>query len=237
MKRSAVGGVLALAVAAGTANAAFFSFASDRNPDGPTFSGNTSRSTIIRDGRPFDADNQITITFLVDRDEDGPGAPEAIESRVEFEGDIGSYLLLNRGARFLHTWDFEGGFRIIEQATNQTIFQASFGAALVTSLSEARTTMGISATIENNIDADPSLTFTTAGRLADIDVSQSKSFAFTLTNLRQQANNQRVPVVQSNFGGEGPWVSEGSFSARAIPTPGALALAGMGLLVAGRRRR
>jgi hypothetical protein len=237
VKRSAFGAVLALAVAAGSANAAFFSFASDRNPDGPTFSGNTSRSTIIRDGRPFDADNQITITFLVDRDEDGPGAPEAIESRLEFEGDIGAYLLLNRGSRFLHTWDFEGGFRVIEQATNQTIFQASFGAALLTSLSESRSNMGVSATIENNVDADPSLTFTTGGRLADLDVSQSQSFAFTLTNLRQQGNALRVPVVQNNFGGDGPWISEGSFSARAIPTPGALALAGMGVLVAGRRRR
>lgn len=237
MKRNTVGAVLALAVAAGSANAAFFSFASDRNPDGPTFAGNTSRSTLIRDGRPFDGNNQVTISFLVDRDEDGPGAPEAIEARLEFEGDVGGYLLLNRTSRFLHTWDFNGGFRVVEQATNQTIFQASFGAALVTSLSESRTLMGVSATIENNIDADPSLSFTTAGRLADIDVSQSKSFAFTLTNLRQQGNALRVPVVQSNFGGEGPWISEGSFSARAIPTPGALALAGMGMLVAGRRRR
>ena len=83
-------------------------------------------------------------------------------------------------------------------------------------------------------DDTGALTFATFGALSDIDVSQLRDFAFSLSNVRL-ANGNRVPVEQGALGT--PWKAEASFSAHAVPAPGAITLAGLGGLVMARRRR
>jgi MYXO-CTERM domain-containing protein len=106
---------------------------------------------------------------------------------------------------------------------------------LFSSWSNSANQLGRSGQIQANDQADPSLSFSTGGVLADIDVSQQRDFAFSLSNV-QLANGNRVPVTANGISTV-PWSAEGSFSASAIPAPGALALAGLGMIATARRRR
>ncbi len=226
---SAVG---ALALAAGAANAALFSFASDRNADGPTFSG--LAPNVITDGRPQDGDGAVTTLFLVDRDEDGAGPVQAIASRFEYNAVVTNYQAVVFGGQFSHQFTLDGSFSIVDVNTNQPIFTVNFDNAFLSSWSNSMASLGRSAQMQNNDDSDPGLTFQTFGVLADVDVSDLRDFGFSLSNVRL-ANGNRVPVTANGLGT--PWRAEGSFSAHAIPAPGAVALGALGALVITRRRR
>ncbi len=221
----------ALALAAGAAQAAHFSFASDGNPNGPTFSG--LAGSVITDGRPQDADNAVTVNFLVDRDEDGPGVAQSIAARFEYSAVITNYSVAPFAGQFNHQFSLQGTFSIIDASTDQAVFVASFGNALFSSWSNSAASLGRSASMQGNDDTG-ALTFATFGALSDIDVSQLRDFAFSLSNVRL-ANGNRVPVEQGALGT--PWKAEASFSAHAVPAPGAITLAGLGGLVMARRRR
>jgi len=222
----------AFALAAGAANAALFSFASDRNADGPTFSG--LAPAAITDGRPQDGDGAVTVTFLVDRDDDGPGVAQSIAARFEYDAVVTGYQVAAFGGQFSHQFTLDGSFSIIDASTNLPIFVASFDNAFFSSWSNLQASLGRSAQMQDNDDSDAGLTFATFGTLADIDVSQSRDFGFSLSNVRL-ANGNRVPIGGNGLGT--PWRAEGSFSAHAVPAPGAIALAAMGGLVIARRRR
>lgn len=226
-------GCLALAVAAGSANAALFSFASDRNQDGPTFSAIAVNS--VNDGRGFDANGAVTVDLLADRDGDGPQGPQVVAGRFEFAASITSYSVVNFAGQFIHNFTLNGAFSIIDDSTNAAIFTATFQNALFSSFSNTANQLGRSGQIQANDGADPTLAFATAGVLADIDVSADRSFGFSLSDL-QLANGNRVPVSANGITNV-PWTSEGSFSAAAVPSAGSAALMGLGLLTAARRRR
>jgi len=223
----------ALAIAAGSSHAALFSFASDRNQDGPTFSALAVNA--VSDGRALDANGAITIDFLADRDNDGPGAAQSVASEFEFAANITGYQMVAFGGQFIHNFTISGAFSVIDAGTEAVIFQATFNNALFSSWSNSANQLGRSGQIQANDQADPSLSFSTGGVLADIDVSQQRDFAFSLSNV-QLANGNRVPVTANGISTV-PWSAEGSFSASAIPAPGALALAGLGMIATARRRR
>lgn len=222
----------AIALAAGAAQAALFSFASDRNPDGPTFSG--LASSVITDGGPQDANGAVTVSFLVDRDDDGPGVAQVIEGRFEFNAVITAYSVVGFSGQFNHQFALDGSMSIIDTATNLPVFVAAFDNALFSSWSNSQASLGRSAQMQDSDESDLGLSFATFGALADIDVSAQRDFGFSLSNVRL-ANGNRVPVNQGALGT--PWRAEGSFSAHAVPTPGALALGALGGLVMARRRR
>ncbi|MDX2146364.1 MAG: PEP-CTERM sorting domain-containing protein [Planctomycetota bacterium] len=223
---------LSLALAAGSAQAAFFSFASDRNNDGPTFtSGNSSVS--ILDGRTRDGNNTVLTNFLVDVDENGPVAEVAYDTRFQFTGSLANYQVTSVAGTNIHAFTVNGSFEIIANDSNAAIFTATFTDAVFTSISESRTLLGRTANISAD-DTTNAVTFTTAGPLANIDVSGNRNFNFTLTAL-QTLNGARVGVSANGLLQD--WISEGSFSAQAIPTPGSLALAVLGVAGMARRRR
>lgn len=226
-------GCASLALAAGSAHAALFSFASDRNQDGPTFSALAVNA--VNDGRSLDANGVITVDFLADRDNDGPGAAQSITSNFEFAANITSYQVVAFGGQFIHNFTLSGAFSVVDASNQQVIFHAMFNNALFSSWSNSANQLGRSAQIQANDQADPTLSFATAGALADIDVSQDRDFAFSLSNV-QLANGNRVPVTPNGIS-QVPWSAEGSFSAAAIPAPGVLALGGLGLIATARRRR
>ncbi|MFZ4574111.1 MAG: hypothetical protein ACOYN0_06915 [Phycisphaerales bacterium] len=227
-------GCSALAIAAGSSHAALFSFASDRNQDGPTFSALAVNA--ISDGRSLDANGVISVDFLADRDNDGPGAAQSVEAQFEFAANITSYQVVAFGGQFIHNFTISGAFNIVQPGAQPTvIFHAMFNNALFSSFSNSANQLGRSAQIQANDQADPSLMFATGGVLADIDVSDQRDFAFSLSNV-QLANGNRVPVSANGITAV-PWSAEGSFSASAIPAPGVLALGGLGLIATARRRR
>lgn len=228
--------VLAATCIAGAAQASFFSFASDRNPDGPTFAGATTGPGVVRDGRPFDGNNSVSVNFLADLDEDGPNAPQSFDARFEFDGNLSGYQMISFGTRFVHVFNLDGAFSVINNADDTTLFQATFRGATFASISNSAGLLGQSASLSNDDAADASLVFTTGGALAGVGVDSSRDFVFTLTNLRLSGNGGRVGVTP---GGSvsGPWIAEGSFSAQAVPSAGSLALLGLGLGAMGRRRR
>jgi hypothetical protein len=233
--RSFTMGCLALSVSAGCANAALFSFASDRNQDGPTFSAIALNA--VNDGRGLDADGAVTVDLLADRDGNGPMGAQVIAGRFEFAATITNYAVANFAGQFIHNFTLSGAFSIIDNSTNAAIFTATFQNALFSSFSNTANQLGRSGQIQSNDAADPALGFTTAGALADIDVSAERSFGFSLSDL-QLSNGNRVPVSATGITNV-PWTSEGSFSAAAasVPSTGSAALMVLGLMTAARRRR
>ena len=123
--------IAALAFAAGSAQAALFSFASDRNTDGPTFSALASNT--VSDGRTLDANGIISVDFLADRDDNGPIAAQSILARFEFSANITSYQPVPFAGQFIHNFTLSGGYNIIDDATNAVIFSATFSNALFSS--------------------------------------------------------------------------------------------------------
>jgi len=231
--KSFVMAVGALAFAAGSSHAALFSFASDRNSDGPTFSG--IAPGVITDGRPDDTSGGVTVMFLIDRDNDGPGVAQAISSRFEYNAVVTGYQVTPFGAAFIHSFTLDGTMSIVDAATNDVIVAINFDNALMSSWSNSASSLGRSAQMQDNVDTDPGLSFSTFGAAADLAFEQLTDIGFSLTNVRLE-NGNRVPVIGGQPGT--PWLAEASFSGSSvIPAPGALALASMAAVVITRRRR
>lgn len=227
-------GIGALMMLAGSAQASFFSFSSDRNTDGPTFSSLSGKS--VSDGRPFDVTGKVTIDFMYDADENGPGAATIIPASFEFDATATSYAVTPFAGSFIHSWTLAGTYKFTELTTGTTFFSAAFGNALMTNFSDSSTLLSLSGSILSNKPADGSLAFATAGALAGVDVSGGQDFSFSLSAFRSAANGGRVGVAaDGSFLSQ--WKSEGSWSAHAVPAPGALALIGLGGLMLAKRKR
>lgn len=232
--RNAFTAIAALTLAAAAAQATTFSFSSDRNTDGPTLASLASGS--VRDGRPFDLGGTVIVDFLYDVDEDGPAGPGIIPASFELDASVTGYAMTPFAGNFIHSWTLEGTFRFIELTSGEAFFSAAFGNALLTNFSDSPTLLAASGSLLSNSSADPALTFTTAGPLAGMDVSAGEDFSFSLSALRGSADGARVPIA-ADGGFLTSWKAEGSWSARAVPAPGAMALLGLGAMILARRQR
>ncbi|MDX2132807.1 MAG: hypothetical protein SFY69_12225 [Planctomycetota bacterium] len=226
--RPAVLASLATLAASGLAQAAFVSFASDTNPAGPTFRGFPVGAAL---GRLQD-DAPVSVNFLVDLDEQGPGGPVSIPATFDFDATLNSYAY----AGGVHVYNTSGYFQFNEAAGGGLILRVEWQNGAFTSLGPGPNALGPSGSVLSNSAADPSMVITTGGILGGIIASgRDNSFAFTLTDLFDLARNP-VPVQNGgNIGAE--FTAEGSFSGRVVPTPGALVLLGLGGLAIVRRRR
>ncbi|MCC6677704.1 MAG: hypothetical protein IT436_11215 [Phycisphaerales bacterium] len=226
--------IAALTLAAASASATTFSFSSDRNTDGPTLASLQAGSVI--DGRPFDLGGQVIVDFFYDMDEDGPGGPAIIPASFEFNAVITNYTAVPVGGDFLHSWTLEGQYKFTELTTGQTFFTATFANALMSNFSDSATLLSKSGSLQSNKPADAALAFTTGGALTGVDLTALQNFSFSMSALRSAANGGRVAIAaDGRF--LSPWKSESSWSARAVPAPGAAALLAFGGLIVARRRR
>lgn len=226
--------IAALALAAGSAQATFFSFSSDRNTDGPTFASTGAKS--VRDGRPFDLSGTVIVDFMFDLDEDGPAGPSVIPAAFEFSADITNYSVTPIAGNFIHSWTLSGDYRFVELTSGTEFFSASFGNALMANFSDSASLLSTSGSLLSNKPADGALAFTTAGPLAGVGVNAEQSFSFSLSAFRNAGNGSRVAVA-GDGGFLAQWKSEGSWSAKAAPAPGSVGLLGLGGLLLARRKR
>ncbi len=213
---------------AGMAQGAFVSFASDTNPAGPTFSGFPVGAAL---GRITDA-TPVQVNLLVDLDEQGPGGPVSVLTNFVFDATLDSYIF----AGGVHIYNTSGSFTFTDAGTNELVLRIQWGGGAFTSLGTGPNALGTSGAVLSNSAASNPFIVTTGGILGGIDPTGGEnSFAFTLTNLFSVTGGA-VPVLQGGNIGSA-FTAEGSFSGRIIPTPGALALLGLGGLAIARRRR
>ena len=239
MKRAMI--PLAIAALAGTANASFFSFASDNDDQSWTFSG--------MGGGMFDAaDATDALTLLID-DNNGPLAP--LELSVEFDADFALTYVASvaiGGGNFLHTYTVDGMFTFDDANSGDQLFQVDFTGAVLTAPGGENSWSSTAAALGSDTFTD--VTYTSFVEFADYGVFEGESvgpddFGFDLTVLNTSGE---IPFgdpdalgvdLDPNFLPAAQWWSEGSFSGSAtfVPAPGSIALLGLGGLVAFRRKR
>lgn len=222
--RSLFGSGVVLAIA-GMAQASTFSFAADTNFDGPILQGGptTANTSLIRDGSTQNSDGTVQVNFTWDPDGDGPGGSVVIPSKLELLADSTSYSKINVGGIWIHTYVFKGSYEFRQQSDNAMLMSVAFNSGVWTSASASEFAWGSTATLQCSEGIDGSLSFTAGAPLGFIDLSSSENFAFTLTDIRTLNGGGPVPI-----GADGTpqafWKSEASWSAQAVPAPGAMAL-------------
>ncbi|MBI1191531.1 MAG: hypothetical protein GC200_12720 [Tepidisphaera sp.] len=228
----------ALSALTGIANADFFSFASDIAGASPTFQGvptDPPGSGGIADAGPLSPSGRVNTMLLWDPDNDGPQPAMAFASYMTFQAGLSQPLLTPFAGGFIQSWVANGQYEFHDAANDSLILRVTFSNAAFISFTDNPNFLGSSATLQSSEVTDGGLTFTGFGPLAGRNLSGPRSQAFTLTALRGP-NGQRAGVAQGGFVLPG-WVSEGSWSANAVPAPGALALGGLGGLLVFRRSR
>ncbi|MBL8964759.1 MAG: hypothetical protein KF787_11390 [Phycisphaeraceae bacterium] len=210
---------------AGAAQASTFSFAADSNFDGPILQGGptTSNTSLIRDGSSQNSDGAVQVNFTWDPDGDGPGGSVVIPSRLELLASSTLYSKTNVAGIWIHTYTFQGSYEFRQQSDNVLVMAVQFGSAVWTSVSASEFTWGSTATLQSSEQIDGSIAFASGAPLGFIDLSSSENFAFTLTDLRS-LNGGGLVEIESDGTPRSLWKAEASWSAQAVPAPGAMAL-------------
>jgi uncharacterized protein (TIGR03382 family) len=229
-----------VALAAGTAQAAFLSFASDTADRAWTFTGNGA--TITNGTGPTNP-----IVLHVD---DNNGQLPRLDVSTNFTANMTlSYVAsvpLGGGA-FSHNYLASGTFSFVDILSGVTLLQTTFSNALYTARggqSSWFTTGALQAdsfggAVVNMIWGGASL----PGYGLAPGAVVSHGFAFDLTVVNTSGaipyNFQNPGVaLGTNFLPSTTWFSESSFSAGVLPTPGTVSLMGLaGLAILRRRRR
>lgn len=230
--------VALLASLAGTAKADFFSFASDRNGQGPIFQGVPVTPPGLggfADAGPLNPGGRVTPNLLWDADQNGPNPAVTFPAYFTFQAGFSNAAITPIAGGFLESWTATGQYEFHDPTTNAVILRVQFNNAAFVSFSDAPNLLGETATLQSSGATDPGLTFTGFGPLAGRDFSGLRTQSFTLTALRG-AQGGRAPISQGGLILPG-WVSEGSYSASAVPAPGSLVLGGLGGLLMFRRDR
>jgi hypothetical protein len=223
-----------IAIAAGAAQAATFSFASDTNPSDFTFAGAGGE---VRDAQ----DPTDPVVLLVD---DSNGPLPAISFNVEFEAEFDiDYVNSAQVAPgvYTHSYALNGTFSF-RQAGNDLLRGTITDGAMVAL--GGGVSWGSTGTILGSDDpGSVEYTWLGADLPAGYGVFNGTSVgiddaAFTLTFL-QSALGSGVSLHPITLLPLGEWTSEGSFSGTAffVPAPGSITLLGAAGLAGSRRRR
>jgi MYXO-CTERM domain-containing protein len=234
----------ALALGAGSANAAFFSFASDSADHAWTYTGN---GATISNGTNGNAD---PLTLMID-DENGLASPLVVS--VSFSAQytltfVGSVNL--PGGAIGYNYAASGQFVFNDIASGTALLTTNFSNALFSARGDQSrwfTTAGLQ--VDDSGGATVSMIWGGAALpqygLAPGSLNGSpRGFAFGLSVINTSGSipyNGTGPGVAINANTKLPtqqWFSESSYSANGrVPTPGTLALLGLGGLAMRRRRR
>lgn len=234
----------AVAFAAGSANAAFFSFASDTTDHAWVFTGNGAGVSNATNG------NADPIVLHID-DENGLATP--IQVSVSFAAQytlsfVGSVNL--PGGAVSYNYAASGSFTFTDIVSGTTLLTTNFSNALFTARGS---TTAWSTTAALQVDDSNGATVSMVWGGANLPAyglapgalsSSPRGFAFDLTTINTSGSipyNGSGPGVAINANSKLPsqtWWSESSYSANArVPAPGPIALLGLGGLVLRRRRR
>ncbi|MFA6043995.1 MAG: PEP-CTERM sorting domain-containing protein [Phycisphaerales bacterium] len=231
----------ALAAASSAQAVTTFSFASDTDPSQFTFSGNGAQ---VSNGTPAP-----TVTLLVGN---GNGGQAPLSFNVEFRSNFSiSYVVSTPvSGGFQHIYNVQGNqgqsptFGFYVPGTNDALLTATFEGGIFRSAG-TQNAWGSGANVEaSDITGQVTYTWFGASNAAYGLVAGGSSFglddaAFTLSNLQSgQPATNGVGLNADNYPIQS-WNSEGSFSGTAnfVPSPGAIALMGLGGLAMARRRR
>jgi PEP-CTERM motif-containing protein len=239
MFRPTIACIASIGLAAGTANAAFLSFGSDTADRAWTVTGSGANVT---DGTgPTDY-----LTLHVD---DNNGALPRIDVSTQFNAAITLNFVSSTplpGGAFSHNYTASGNYTFIDVASGTTLFTVEFSNLLFNSRG-GQGTWGTTGALQGDNSFGGVVTMTWNGAnlpaygLATGGIYNG-GFGFDLTSINTSG---ALPYGGQNPGvalGAGSlpsstWFAEGSWSASTVPAPGTLALLGVGLLAAGRRRR
>lgn len=236
-----------VAAAATTANAAFFSFASDTRDRAWTFNGNP--------GGPIaagiaSAPGPGGLTLHID---DNNGILPRIDVSIRFEAEysiahVGS-LQVAPGV-FSHNYRAQGRYTFVDIAAGVPLLTCEFSGALFTARGGENSWFSTAA-LQVDDAANGVVNYVWSGaNLPGYQLSPGpllgspRGFAFDLTAINRSGSipyDNSLPGVGLNPQTRLPnaeWWSEASYSANAfVPAPGSLALLAAGGLAAGRRRR
>ena len=231
----------AVALAAGSAQAAFFSFASDSRDHAWTYSG--TGANVVDATAPNDP-----VTLLI---EDNNGALPALSVSAQFNAlytlTFAGDVPLGGGA-VSHNYLASGSFHFVDVASGTNLLTVNFTNCLFTARGLASSWFSTGALQgDNGSGATVDMIWSGASLpgygLAPGALAGDRGFGFDLTSLNTSGaipyggQNPGVALDQNHFPTQ-TWFSEASFSASAVvPTPGSIAVIGLAGLAAARRRR
>jgi hypothetical protein len=226
--------IAAVALAAGTAHGAFFSFASGTASGAWTF--NSQGGATFGSGL-----GQTPVTLLID---DRNGMLPTLEVSSRFLSSITLTHVASvplGGGNFAHTYLANGGFSFVDTAAGTPLLTTEFTDALFTARG-GQGAWGTTASLQG--DSGVSMVWSGANLpgygLAPGALAQP-SFAFGMAALNSSGaipyNFEQPGRTLSNSLPAGAWFAESSFTAAAIPAPGAIGLLGTGGVLLARRRR
>jgi MYXO-CTERM domain-containing protein len=256
----AVAGLLA---AAGSAQATFFSFASDTNSQGYTFMGTAGAGP----NNSFQIMNDVVNTFLLKVD-DNNGPLPFIQIPVKFVSNlvatpVNSAPVSPGNPLWRHSYAVTGEFHFLaDDGSNAELLRVDIDSAnpsVLTVLGQQNSWSSAGAVLGSDSFGGPSAVKFTAtqalvnklggnviaqgygialgGGQSSVSSTTPDDFSFDLTVLNAGLPNQLVALNAAHAPTTG-WKSEGSYdSSTVLPTPGSATLLGLGGLVALRRRR
>ncbi len=188
-----------------------FSFASDDEPDGPTFLGSgTSISAKVK------------VDLMVDTSGDLGGGIVIFPSELFFGAELDKYEVFPRGSNYLHVWKARGRFDFIHDTALAftPLLTSGFVEATLTSISPDPDRLGETITLQGSESVDSFMVLLPQNHLEAIlnafyppnYLEIGEDFAFTFTSLRIQDSVGR-PKLKEDGSFADPWTSEGSFSA------------------------
>ena len=244
-------GLLAVCGIAATANAGFFSFASDSNAANWTFTGA---------GAQINAAGGNVFQLLVNDDNGGNTLVYNVTMRASMT--LANGQAVQRGVnRVAYTYDLvQGGVTFVDNATGNILLTASLSNGLVAAIGNGTVTpngvtgarWGSTDTIQVNDDAGSAVyrwfgpDLPSYSLFSGSDSVGPDDLGFTLTVINTDGRRplpasapRGVALDSLTFLPTSEWVSEGSYSGSAyfVPTPGAAALMGVAGLFAARRQR
>lgn len=225
-----------LALAAASANAAYFSFASDNLSSESTFrGGGSSMGSGLLNGR---------VDLLID---DNNGVlPTLTFGNTVFNADF-SGITLRGSSTYAGTttlvYSLSGWFSFTQNsdAGSMNLLTVNFEDAVMTVQSKNNKWLTTGSVLGS--DQFTSVAATTDLNLAGYDLApgalKDVDFAFGLTALKTVNGGSGVSIDAISKLPTARWEAEASYNGTAsmIPAPGSLALAGLGGLVCARRRR